>query len=185
MLSLCPDNVDIYDIVTRVAGVSFKTVSRVLNDDPAVSDNLRGKIRETVKLIGYIPNAGGGKIFIGDGVGVSPDMAKAHFFDKDVNALKKGPGDTVTERMKKTSRSSKRKPSGAAAGGFALVCKKHARRRARRRAVSGRCPIFGKRRRRACPIRSGPRPPIPTMSSRSASARKNPRPCSTATSSPN
>ncbi|MDR3211151.1 MAG: LacI family DNA-binding transcriptional regulator [Planctomycetota bacterium] len=44
--------------VAKVAGVSFKTVSRVLNNDKAVSEELRTRVAAAIRTTGYVPNAG-------------------------------------------------------------------------------------------------------------------------------
>lgn len=44
--------------VAKVAGVSFKTVSRVLNRDPGVSEVLRIRVERAVRAVGYVANAG-------------------------------------------------------------------------------------------------------------------------------
>ena len=57
--------------VAQVAGVSFKTVSRVLNDEPNVRGELRERVRAAVAELGYVPNvaardlAGGRSFLIG------------------------------------------------------------------------------------------------------------------------
>lgn len=43
--------------VAKHAGVSVKTVSRVLNNEPYVQDALRDKVRQSVKELGYVPSA--------------------------------------------------------------------------------------------------------------------------------
>lgn len=43
--------------VARHAGVSLKTVSRVLNNEPHVQETLRAKVRRSVHELGYIPSA--------------------------------------------------------------------------------------------------------------------------------
>ena len=43
--------------VARHAGVSLKTVSRVLNNEPYVQPALRGKVREAIRELGYVPSA--------------------------------------------------------------------------------------------------------------------------------
>ena len=43
--------------VARHAGVSVKTVSRVLNNEPHVQDALRAKVRDAVKALEYVPSA--------------------------------------------------------------------------------------------------------------------------------
>lgn len=42
--------------VAKLAGVSIKTVSRVINDEPAVSDDLRTKVLTAASQLGYRPN---------------------------------------------------------------------------------------------------------------------------------
>src|SRR5262245_34703573 len=42
--------------VAALAGVSLKTVSRVVNSEPGVSKPLERKVREAVELLGYRPN---------------------------------------------------------------------------------------------------------------------------------
>lgn len=42
--------------VARVAGVSAKTVSRVFNDDPHVSDETRERVQWAMKKLDYVPN---------------------------------------------------------------------------------------------------------------------------------
>ncbi len=51
------DNPSIKD-VAEVAGVSFKTVSRVLNGDAGVSETLRKRVEAAVPKVGYVANAG-------------------------------------------------------------------------------------------------------------------------------
>jgi LacI family transcriptional regulator len=43
--------------IARLAGVSRSTVSRVVNDDPRVSDEVRSRVQETIARVGYQPNA--------------------------------------------------------------------------------------------------------------------------------
>ena len=47
---------NIYDI-SRRAGVSIATVSRVLNNSPHVSENTRKKVMTVIEGCGYVPNA--------------------------------------------------------------------------------------------------------------------------------
>ena len=47
---------NIYDI-SRRAGVSIATVSRVLNNSPHVSENTRKKVMSVIEGTGYVPNA--------------------------------------------------------------------------------------------------------------------------------
>lgn len=43
--------------VAALAGVSFKTVSRVVNGEPGVSPTVAGRVREAADQLGYRPNA--------------------------------------------------------------------------------------------------------------------------------
>lgn len=43
--------------VAKEAGVSIKTVSRVLNNEPHVQDAMRQKVQRAVDLLGYVPSA--------------------------------------------------------------------------------------------------------------------------------
>lgn len=43
--------------IAKISGVSRSTVSRVINDDPNVSEKTRGKVLEVVKRLNYHPNA--------------------------------------------------------------------------------------------------------------------------------
>ena len=47
---------NIFD-VAKLAGVSIKTVSRVVNDEPNVQDKTRAKVLKAVAQLGYKPNA--------------------------------------------------------------------------------------------------------------------------------
>ncbi len=49
--------VTIHDVAAR-AGVSIKTVSRVMNAEPNVRDAVRERVREAMHALDYIPNAG-------------------------------------------------------------------------------------------------------------------------------
>lgn len=42
--------------VAREAGVSYQTVSRVINDDPHVSTPTRGRVERAIKTLGFRPN---------------------------------------------------------------------------------------------------------------------------------
>lgn len=43
--------------IAKLAGVSRSTVSRVINDDPNVSDRARTRVQATIDKVGYRPNA--------------------------------------------------------------------------------------------------------------------------------
>ena len=42
--------------VARIAGVSKKTVSRVINRSPLLNEETRGKVEQVIRDIGYVPN---------------------------------------------------------------------------------------------------------------------------------
>lgn len=42
--------------VARLAGVSKKTVSRVINNSPLLNDDTRQRVEEVIKQLGYVPN---------------------------------------------------------------------------------------------------------------------------------
>jgi LacI family transcriptional regulator len=44
--------------VARLAGVSWKTVSRVVNQEPNVSDKVRGKVQHAIAQLDYVPHNG-------------------------------------------------------------------------------------------------------------------------------
>lgn len=49
--------ITLYD-VARVAGVSYQTVSRVINDAEHVSARTREKVRQAMAALHYVPNRG-------------------------------------------------------------------------------------------------------------------------------
>ncbi|MGV8964986.1 MAG: LacI family DNA-binding transcriptional regulator [Cellulomonas sp.] len=51
--------------VARAAGVSQKTVSRVVNDDPQVSPDVRRRVKETIESLGYHPNTAARSLLLG------------------------------------------------------------------------------------------------------------------------
>jgi LacI family transcriptional regulator len=72
--------VTIKDVADR-AGVSFKTVSRVLNNDPAVRESTRSKVLAAIDSLGYQPNVLARSLrtqrthtigFVSDEIGTSP-----------------------------------------------------------------------------------------------------------------
>nr|MBA2814682.1 lac repressor [Candidatus Pantoea persica] len=44
------------DDVARLAGVSYQTVSRVLNHSPQVSPRTRAKVEAAMQQLNYVPN---------------------------------------------------------------------------------------------------------------------------------
>jgi len=77
------------DEVARLAGVSTSTVSRVLREPGAVSDDLAGKVRSAVDRLGYVPNlmAGGLAAARGRTVGVIVPSILNSFFAGTIDTL--------------------------------------------------------------------------------------------------
>jgi LacI family transcriptional regulator len=68
--------------VARLAGVSAKTVSRVFNDDPHVTDETRERVRWAMQKLNYVPNLLARSFRAGadDAVGLAvPDIADPFF----------------------------------------------------------------------------------------------------------
>ena len=68
--------------VARVAGVSAKTVSRVFNDDPHVTEETRERVRWAMQKLNYVPNLLARSFRVGadDAVGLAvPDLADPFF----------------------------------------------------------------------------------------------------------
>ncbi len=42
--------------IARIAGVSKKTVSRVINDSPLLTEETRDKVKAVISDLGYVPN---------------------------------------------------------------------------------------------------------------------------------
>ena len=68
--------------VARLAGVSFNTVSNVINDHPHVSDKTRAKVRAAIDELGYQPNLAARSLRSGRSgiIGLLvPDLSLAYF----------------------------------------------------------------------------------------------------------
>ncbi|WPF82700.1 LacI family DNA-binding transcriptional regulator [Sanguibacter sp. 4.1] len=68
--------------VARVAGVSFKTVSNVLNDHPQVRESTRAKVLAAVDSVGYRPNLAARNLRLGRSgvIGLAvPELSQAFF----------------------------------------------------------------------------------------------------------
>ena len=68
--------------VARLAGVSFKTVSNVINDYPHVSDATRAKVRAAIDELGYQPNLSARSLRSGRSgvIGLAvPELSLAYF----------------------------------------------------------------------------------------------------------
>src|SRR5258708_34294547 len=70
--------------VARVAGVSAKTVSRVFNEDPHVTEETRERVRWAMQKLNYVPNllARGFRAGADPAVGLAgPDIGDPFFAD--------------------------------------------------------------------------------------------------------
>ena len=68
--------------VARVAGVSAKTVSRVFNDDPHVTEETRDRVRWAMQKLHYVPNMLARSFRVGADAAVGlaiPDIADPFF----------------------------------------------------------------------------------------------------------
>src|SRR5205807_1700227 len=68
--------------VARVAGVSAKTVSRVFNDDPHVTEETRDRVRWAMQKLNYVPNLLARSFRAGSDAAVGlavPDLADPFF----------------------------------------------------------------------------------------------------------
>ncbi|PZF84217.1 LacI family DNA-binding transcriptional regulator [Jiangella anatolica] len=81
--------------VARLAGVSFKTVSNVVNDHPYVSDTTRAKVQAAIDELGYRPNRQARSLRSGrtGAIGLAvPELSLAYFAqlaDEVINAAEK------------------------------------------------------------------------------------------------
>src|SRR5712672_4710980 len=68
--------------VARVAGVSAKTVSRVFNEDPHVTEETRERVRWAMQKLNYVPNLLARSFRAGSDAAVGlavPDLADPFF----------------------------------------------------------------------------------------------------------
>jgi LacI family transcriptional regulator len=76
------------DVAAR-AGVSVATVSRVINDKPAVGEDLRGRVLQAISELGYRPNPAARSLRSGrdDTIGVVVEDVSDPFFGSVVSAI--------------------------------------------------------------------------------------------------
>src|SRR4051794_18719422 len=83
------------DVAAR-AGVSFKTVSRVVNEEPGVSPALAERVRQAVDELGFRPNVGARVLRSGGGgtssIGVLLDDVADPFSAKVLRAVQDSAG---------------------------------------------------------------------------------------------
>ncbi len=75
--------------VSELAGVSPKTVSRVINDDPAVAPATAERVREAIRQLGFHPNAAARSLRVGrdDAIGLVVENIADPFFAEVSSAV--------------------------------------------------------------------------------------------------
>ena len=92
--------------VARVAGVSAKTVSRVFNDDPHVTEETRDRVRWAMQKLNYVPNLLARSFRAGSDAAVGlavPDLADPFFATMtssvEVDLMRRGMAVVVTSLL--------------------------------------------------------------------------------------
>ena len=80
--------VTIHDVAKR-AGVSMKTVSRVINNEPQVRESTRAKVREAMRELGYVPNISARRLARGRScvIGLIFHNATWHYIDNVIQGV--------------------------------------------------------------------------------------------------
>ena len=64
--------------VARLAGVSQKTVSRVFNEEPNVTDGTRRRVLAAAQQLGYRPNGAARTLLTGRTYRIGVEIGRAH-----------------------------------------------------------------------------------------------------------
>jgi LacI family transcriptional regulator len=83
--------------VAALAGVSLSTVSRVVNGDPAVRDDLTERVREAVAALGYRHNVTASALRRADGMSASIGVIVEDIANPFFSALQRGIEDVARE----------------------------------------------------------------------------------------
>lgn len=77
--------------VARAAGVSAKTVSRVMNNDRYVSDDVRTRVLQAVEELQYVPNVMARSFRAGQdsAIGVAVPILNGFFFGRVVESVER------------------------------------------------------------------------------------------------
>lgn len=84
--------------VAALAGVSLSTVSRVVNDDPAVRADLADRVRAAVDTLGYRHNAAASALRRNDGLSSSIGLIVEDVANPFFSAVQRGIEDVARER---------------------------------------------------------------------------------------
>jgi len=84
--------------VAALAGVSLSTVSRVVNDDPAVGPELVEKVRRAVDVLGYRHNATASALRRNDGMSASIGLIVEDVANPFFSAVQRGIEEVARER---------------------------------------------------------------------------------------
>ncbi|MEA2233499.1 MAG: LacI family transcriptional regulator [Solirubrobacteraceae bacterium] len=84
--------------VAALAGVSLSTVSRVVNDDPAVRADLVARVRDAVAALGYRHNATASALRRADGLSASIGVIVEDIANPFFSAVQRGIEDVARER---------------------------------------------------------------------------------------
>jgi LacI family transcriptional regulator len=84
--------------VAALAGVSLSTVSRVVNDDPAVRADLAERVRKAVAVLGYRHNATASALRRNDGLSASIGLVVEDVANPFFSAVQRGIEDVARER---------------------------------------------------------------------------------------
>lgn len=84
--------------VAALAGVSLSTVSRVVNDDPAVRDDLAERVRRAVAALGYRHNATASALRRADGLSASIGVIVEDVGNPFFSAVQRGIEEVARER---------------------------------------------------------------------------------------
>jgi LacI family transcriptional regulator len=84
--------------VAALAGVSLSTVSRVVNDDPAVHADLADRVRSAVEVLGYRHNVAASALRRADGLSASIGLIVEDVANPFFSSVQRGVEDVARER---------------------------------------------------------------------------------------
>ncbi len=84
--------------VAALAGVSLSTVSRVVNDDPAVRADLVAQVRQAVDVLGYRHNTAASALRRADGLSASIGLIVEDVANPFFSAVQRGIEEVARER---------------------------------------------------------------------------------------
>ena len=84
--------------VAALAGVSLSTVSRVINDDPAVRADLADRVRRAVDVLGYRHNATASALRRADGLSASIGLIVEDVANPFFSSVQRGIEEVARDR---------------------------------------------------------------------------------------